>query len=846
MTKIVNDFENPKSDNDFLFEPGKQLQINWEAGDAYINLSGQEKYIVGIDVPLTFSERILSGKKGITFMGDVLTGAPQIMRPGDIAYLFKNLESAASENVFVVMIRQDGSYDVLYVSTGDATSSIINIPTIVAAAEELKADKICLVHNHPSGILVPSIQDIEQHKRLKAAFPDTEVMDSIIINLDTGKYAVFNDMLSLIEDRDNTQAHPVTPNIYQFDRQVLYIPSNEKVQIRHVGDIAKFLSVQKRGVVNKLQVIIVDNQNKINRYSFFDPHLSMQTIASQITREVGKYGQSVLIASNNLIPEKLFMRLRDYLLAVGIQLLDVITVQQGADILHNYKSFMEEGLLEPQPEYGRVNETLEVPRHAPGIVNDFEKEIPTKQIHEPMKVDFNLLKREISLPDFLHDHYDWRLEPGSSANNPKMKSPSGDQTIVIKKNHVGAYTYWDVHNDNIRGCTIIDFMQDQLYKETGKLPSLREVGEILQGYVNSGKTVVPTQSVYSISNELLDADAILKIIKNLKPLEDTRFLEGRGISKEILNTPQFRNVFMQKEHIADGNVYNNACVRLVNIDGIRGISQRNSHFKGCLGSRFDTIASSNIDRSRPITMLYIGESMIDSISHFQMNYDPGKNENVLYLSSEGALTDGQINTINKVIEANKIDKVTTIFDNDRAGMLYTFKLTSKIALPAQDDGVNHERLDGQHPEFMAGVRINSVSAVNNDTEKMVYCNIDVLKHRQGDAIEFIDALFPEVILQEFFEPNNMRKVLLEEKKIHEIIIAKYEVSFPYEKEILCNFANNINKVTGKQVKIDRPLANDFNDVLKQKVGVKEPAGDLSLVKQIRGHDRGSRQEMDYR
>ena len=108
-----------------------------------------------------------------------------------------------------------------------------------------------------------------------------------------------------------------------------------------------------------------------------------------------------------------------------------------------------------------------------------------------MKVDFNRLKTEISLPDFLLN-LGWKFVAGSSNSCPKMSN--GTHTIVIKRNAQNQYTYWDVHSDNVRGRTILDMMQEHLFETTGKQPTLREVGEILQNYINTNQIITPENS----------------------------------------------------------------------------------------------------------------------------------------------------------------------------------------------------------------------------------------------------------------------------------------------------------------------------------------------------------------
>ena len=93
-----------------------------------------------------------------------------------------------------------------------------------------------------------------------------------------------------------------------------------------------------------------------------------------------------------------------------------------------------------------------------------------------MKVDFDKLKRGVSLPEFFL-YLGWKFVSGSSNSSPKMSN--GSDTVIIKKNSKDYYTYWDVHGE-ARGKTIIDLMQKHIYDQTGRMPSLREAGEAVQ------------------------------------------------------------------------------------------------------------------------------------------------------------------------------------------------------------------------------------------------------------------------------------------------------------------------------------------------------------------------------
>lgn len=186
-----------------------------------------------------------------------------------------------------------------------------------------------------------------------------------------------------------------------------------------------------------------------------------------------------------------------------------------------------------------------------------------------MKVDFDKLKRDVSLPEFFL-YLGWKFVSGSSNSSPKMSN--GSDTVIIKKNSKDYYTYWDVHGE-ARGKTIIDLMQKHIYDQTGRMPSLREAGEAVQNYVNNKEVVLSQDSRFGVSNAKLDPNQLAFLNSQLKPYQGD-FLQKRGITQDTLSSPVFSGVFTSREHRKDGKVYNNTCTRLINQNGFQGISQR--------------------------------------------------------------------------------------------------------------------------------------------------------------------------------------------------------------------------------------------------------------------------------
>jgi hypothetical protein len=346
-----------------------QTQINWDTPEvAKRNEAATpdiENYNPVIDNSITMMERILTNRGRLEFAGEAMSGPVTIQSANDIAFLFRNLEKAESENIFVVFMNDAGEYKVLYMSTGTTTGSLIDLKKIPIAAKEFGATQMTFVHNHPSGNLKASNADYAIQERIDKMGETigVKVLPAIIINLDSGKYSVVNKSRTITEtEKQPIQGDVLPVDIYQFDRQKLYAPSSEKTKITQSQDIAEFLSKQKRGITNKMHVIIADRANNINKYMLVDESMinNINGFATMLMNEVGKHGESVFLASNGSLSTRFIRELNQKLEAIDSQIVDVLEIKQDESIIDNYKSFADEMLMEPGAKYdSKVSEADE-------------------------------------------------------------------------------------------------------------------------------------------------------------------------------------------------------------------------------------------------------------------------------------------------------------------------------------------------------------------------------------------------------------------------------------------------------------------------------------------------------
>jgi DNA repair protein RadC len=92
------------------------------------------------------------------------------------------------ESVFIIMLnRRNNTCGYAKISQGGISGTVVDIRLILKYAIESLASGIILVHNHPSGNMIASPQDIQIAKKLKevAMYMDISLLDSIIISEDS-------------------------------------------------------------------------------------------------------------------------------------------------------------------------------------------------------------------------------------------------------------------------------------------------------------------------------------------------------------------------------------------------------------------------------------------------------------------------------------------------------------------------------------------------------------------------------------------------------------------------------------------------------------------------------------
>lgn len=297
------------------------------------------------------AERELNINNSFSFQGK-----NKIESVADVAYLFRNLQEASSENVFAVFTKNNGEFEVLYVSTGGTASAIVDLKLIVARAITYGANKVFFVHNHPSGNLEASAQDINIWNRAKKVLPeDIELGEGVIINLDSGKYTLFTPDTMEEENMEEDGKQDVNIEVKQFARQILYTPSSERTQVRSPKMIAEFISKFKRGSLPKIGVIILNRRSEITKYTLHNDSISIDELTKKALVDAGTAGESIIFVTDSLITANKLNTLSSVFKENDTKIVDIVVVGAEESVIKNMVSFANEDLLN-EPEVFYVNE----------------------------------------------------------------------------------------------------------------------------------------------------------------------------------------------------------------------------------------------------------------------------------------------------------------------------------------------------------------------------------------------------------------------------------------------------------------------------------------------------------
>lgn len=260
------------------------------------------------------------------------TGSERINSIDDVAFIFRELENYATENSFIVLVK-DGMPTILHTGIGNMTSTFIDTAAAIAGYNDFAPDTVYLVHNHPSGNLVASAADINELAKLKDIFSGVPV-SGIILDTVSGNYGYFDEGIN-IEKAMPEEGDEFPVKVLSFDKVVFDKEFKSQLNERKIAgpyDVAAFLSAHRLGKGKKLGVLLLNNaQYIVANYVTNDNSLTTRN-ADRIARQVANVAvhsnanRAIMFGNFNFDDKSLRSFSRSFKKASGetMSLLDVV------------------------------------------------------------------------------------------------------------------------------------------------------------------------------------------------------------------------------------------------------------------------------------------------------------------------------------------------------------------------------------------------------------------------------------------------------------------------------------------------------------------------------------------
>ena len=238
---------------------------------------------------LSHAERVFTLKGNFSFVGK-----ERIRNTEDVAWIFRQLESKGTEHSFIVMTRGKESI-ILETGIGNMNTAAVDIAAAVKANKKFNPDKIYMVHNHPSGRVLASLEDKKLWMVMKEAFGN-KLQPGIILNSDTGAYGIFNDGIQeafIFDDRQ--EAETVEIPVFSFDRMVFSKEHSllDMMEIKCSSDVAMFLSSQRFGERDKYAFLALNMNMKV----MGNFHLPVSDLSKKNLEQIAEYVAETVITA---------------------------------------------------------------------------------------------------------------------------------------------------------------------------------------------------------------------------------------------------------------------------------------------------------------------------------------------------------------------------------------------------------------------------------------------------------------------------------------------------------------------------------------------------------------------
>jgi len=428
----------------------------------------------------------------------------------------------------------------------------------------------------------------------------------------------------------------------------------------------------------------------------------------------------------------------------------------------------------------------------------------------------NPLKKDLGITDVKYDKN--ANSTGSNALQVRLKDKFGDHRVLLfnRDKTTGEirdyYTYYNATVGKQDTGDIIQFIKNRKNFKTSE-----EIENYLKTFnfeenAPKWKQNVNIQHAYHKKQrkkkpfDLKDFPNIRSITEVMER-EKPHYLEIRGISNDVLTHENFIDKVLLYEH---KDKYHNTNENIFfpkysfGEPEIKGGEVKTTYKRDYAFGPDQLLWNSN--KPKEVSNIFISESALDSLSHFQL--DPERNANTWYFSTNGNLYKERVEELYSVLKASKIDLTKTPLiigvDNDFDGFKYELEIINKT-LQFKGSKVK--------PEFSIGHQNGKPSLVFKSIDKDLNNQVSTYFFKVQDHLNNIYMKNSE---------NNFVSVNM--KKEVSLVFPNRQKLERVSTSLGNSLLKNITKLSNSQTYIKKPsFGKDWNDTLKNKLKNSEKA-----------------------
>lgn len=266
--------------------------------------------------------------------GTIETTSIKIESPSDIASMFYHLKNSRVENFYAVMLDENGnSLGASHLSMGTEDQAIVSMSEIFAVAQKSGAKKIVLVHNHPSGSVLPSKADIDLTEKVKRIGEHFGIRMDYHVVIDHGKFGVVGNDLNYEEvPFTEPAARPVKIPLFKTEQMVKTEGIYDRMKLTDPAKVFQTFKDIFNAKDDTIFAVVLNTQNQVNGVvpiaegGIWGDKQKMDALRRSVYDAVINHSGTrvMLVSGGENLHLDLVRRIRSWLGNLNVELLDAI------------------------------------------------------------------------------------------------------------------------------------------------------------------------------------------------------------------------------------------------------------------------------------------------------------------------------------------------------------------------------------------------------------------------------------------------------------------------------------------------------------------------------------------